>query len=90
MRQWAPPGVILNESVPVKIVMSKIIKNIRGQNWTFTLPNYTEAELDQISNWDSKYLIYGFETCPKTGTPHLQGYVVWNCVKKIIDFKKIK
>lgn len=69
--------------------MSKVIKNIRGQNWTFTLPNYTEAELDQISNWDSKYLIYGFETCPKTGTPHLQGYVVWNCVKRLSTLKRL-
>lgn len=57
--------------------------------WTFTLPNYTEEELDKISGWDVEYLIYGFETCPKTKTPHLQGYVIWHEQKRRSALKKL-
>lgn len=45
----------------------------------FTIFNYTDDDIESLkSNSDIKYLIYGKETCPKTGTPHLQGYLELN------------
>jgi len=51
----------------------------RHRNWCFTLNNYTDDEVTQLkeSMETSRYiyLCWGYETCPTTGTPHLQGYV---------------
>ncbi len=48
-------------------------------NWTFTLNNYRQEDftaLDEIyASGKLKYLIYGRETCPTTGTLHLQGFL---------------
>lgn len=47
--------------------------------WTWTLNNYTPEEeqniLESFENGTVSYVIYGKETCPSTGTPHLQGYL---------------
>lgn len=48
------------------------------RSWCFTKNNYTDADILQLNSLKQKYLLYGKETCPSTGTPHLQGYVVWN------------
>jgi len=42
----------------------------------FTLPNWTQEELDHLKSLEVKWMIIGKETCPKTGTPHLQGAVI--------------
>lgn len=53
----------------------------QARNWTFTLNNYSSEEKEAIDNLSSqigqdlKYILIGRETCPTTGTPHLQGYV---------------
>lgn len=49
----------------------------------FTHNNYTEEDIEKWQNWDMiKYIVIGFEICPSTGTPHLQGYVEFrNSVK---------
>jgi len=44
-------------------------------NWVFTYNNYTpkgELQLQECELF--KYIIYGHEVAPTTGTPHLQGY----------------
>lgn len=41
----------------------------------FTLNNPTDEQINALNDWDVKYLVYGHEECPTTGTPHLQGYV---------------
>ena len=43
--------------------------------WCFTLNNYTEGEVESLKSLPSSYMLFGYETCPTTGTPHLQGYV---------------
>lgn len=43
--------------------------------WCITLPNWTVAEEESLKAIACKYLVYGRETCPTTGTPHLQGYI---------------
>lgn len=58
-------------------------KNKRDpQNVQFrwTLNNYTNEEEEEFKKcadlWEGKW-VYGYETCPTTGTPHLQGYIKW-------------
>lgn len=49
-----------------------------SKNWCFTLNNYTSQEVEAINALVPDkvgYVVYGFETAPTTGTPHLQGYV---------------
>ena len=54
----------------------------RGLRWCFTLNNYTEEEEECIKALpDIKYMIYGHEIAPETGTPHLQGYIIFETRK---------
>lgn len=50
------------------------------KSWVFVVNNYTAADcirLDALSAQDKiDYLVYGKEV-GDSGTPHLQGYVVW-------------
>jgi len=47
--------------------------------YAFTLNNYTNADLMRLRELarEVKYLIFALEEAPTTGTPHLQGYVVF-------------
>lgn len=52
-----------------------------ARSWCFTLHNYTsdnEARLKSLAEAEKKfkYLVYGYEICPETKRPHLQGYLV--------------
>lgn len=51
----------------------------RSKKWCFTLNNYTQTQIDALKSkfagGDITYLIFGKETAPTTGTPHLQGYM---------------
>lgn len=46
--------------------------------WGFTWNNYTEDNVQRLLNLSPdlvKYIVFGYEVCPTTGTPHLQGWV---------------
>ena len=58
------------------------------KNWCFTLNNYTDAELQAVKEVDCKYIIFGEEE-GEAGTPHLQGFIVFNKVKRLSGVKKI-
>lgn len=47
----------------------------RDRGYCFTLNNYTAQEVDEIKLTSCRYIIFGKEIAPSTGTPHLQGYV---------------
>lgn len=47
----------------------------RSRGFCFTINNYTDATIDQLAGIDARYLCYGKEVAPTTGTPHLQGYL---------------
>lgn len=53
----------------------------------FTLPNWTQEELDHLEALEVKWMIIGKENCPKTGTPHLQGAVI---LHKQMTFSALK
>lgn len=55
----------------------------RSERWLFVLNNYTTDEEEKISKLIEnkalkiKYLVFGREIAPTTGTPHLQGFIVF-------------
>lgn len=64
-------------------------KNKRYRKIVFTLNNYSEDEVTQITQEFTKLGMYimGKEVAPKTGTPHIQGYVEF---KKQVYFTTLK
>ncbi len=68
-------------------------KSDRVRDYVFTVHNWTQSDLDQLAEVAKKctYMIYGKEICPKTGGPHLQGYLylkyqtVSKTVKKLLS-----
>lgn len=54
--------------------------SVQATRWVFTLNNPTPVEETNIKksvegDYRIRYLIFGHELAPTTGTPHLQGYV---------------
>jgi hypothetical protein len=52
----------------------------KHRSFPFTLNNYTPAELETlktlpIAELNIRYLCFGMEVAPETGTPHLQGFL---------------
>lgn len=70
-----------------------------GCNWVFTLNNPTADESlflnGLVERGEAKYLVYGRETAPTTGTPHLQGFIVLprnarlRAVKRVLGVERI-
>ena len=65
-------------------------KTDRHYAWCFTLNNYTDEEIQNIEENKEKYryIVYGREIAPTTGTPHLQGYIAFNDGKTMSAVKK--
>lgn len=59
----------------------------RTTNYVFTLNNYTNDQIQQLSLIQCRYLIYGEEIAPTTNTPHLQGFIIYSTLK---SFKQVK
>lgn len=55
----------------------------------FTLNNYTAEDELALSVLDCKYLVYGHEVAPTTGTPHLQGYIVFKDAHTLSSLRSI-
>lgn len=56
-----------------------------SNKFVFTLNNYTESEVQRIENYPDwvRWIGYGKEVAPSTGTPHLQGFVyTWDACRK--------
>lgn len=50
----------------------------QSKNYCFTLNNWNESHvlhLEDMVDQDAQYVLAAKETCPTTGTPHLQGFV---------------
>lgn len=59
-----------------------------SRNWCFTDFNVTdERKAFYMTELSCKYIVIGSEICPKTKTPHLQGFVIFKGSK---SFKKAK
>lgn len=60
----------------------------RSRNWCFTLNNWNDEEVELLKSMETRYICWGEETCPTTGTPHLQGWVVFKNQKKFKELHK--
>lgn len=56
---------------------------VQNRAWSFTLNNYTPEDLVIIKGVPTKYTVYGFEVAPDTGTPHIQGFVLFDTPKRL-------
>lgn len=67
----------------------------QAKHWCFTLNNYTDDECDGLEALGEEmpepvvYLVYGKETAPDTGTPHLQGYIGLSTKKTLSYIKSL-
>lgn len=64
------------------------------KNWVFTLNNYTEEETSSINDLPTKekvvrFVAYGFEIAPTTGTPHLQGFICFHTSIRFTQVRKL-
>jgi len=61
----------------------------RARAWAFTVNNYTPVCISQVVAMvqSSRYGIAGFEVCPTTATPHIQGFVYFNDGKTLSTMK---
>lgn len=52
----------------------------KTKSWVFTLNNYSDADMRRLDSFMAadviEYMVYGKEI-GDSGTPHLQGFVVW-------------
>lgn len=52
----------------------------QSSRWCFTLNNYTDANIEHLRSISTgpnvKYLVFGREVAPTTGTHHLQGFII--------------
>lgn len=61
----------------------------QGKCWCFTLNNPVQADHEDLAALDCVYLVYGDELAPTSGTPHLQGYVVFSKNKRFSAVKNL-
>lgn len=56
----------------------------------WTLDNYSQDDVDKLIIYGQtacRYMCFGYEIAPTTGTPHLQGYTAWDNKKSADTFK---
>lgn len=56
--------------------------------YCFTWNNYTDANIESLKAQQYKYLVFGRELAPTTGTPHLQGYIYYKHQRTISAIAK--
>lgn len=52
-------------------------RDVRSRKWLVTFNNWTEEGRLQLEQLQVIWGIYAEETAPDTGTPHLQGYLLF-------------
>lgn len=61
----------------------------RNRAHSFTWNNYPSTYAAFFAGLDSRYIVAAEEVAPGTGTPHLQGYIVWTNAKTVSAVRAI-
>jgi len=61
----------------------------QSMRWCFTVNNYGDADVATIRAWDTRYVVFGYEIAPITGTPHLQGFAVFKKNFRLAGVRKL-
>lgn len=61
----------------------------KSRKFVFTLNNPSDASFELLGNLDCKYIIYGKEIAPTTGTRHLQGFVYFGNPRTISGVRRV-
>lgn len=63
---------------------------VNARRWCFTWNNYPADHESIINGWPRvQYAVVGRETAPTTGTPHLQGYVVFTTSQRLSAVRQL-
>jgi len=75
-------------SVPTTSVPKGTKSLGRARSIVWTLNNYTDVSVDVLRHLakDCRYIVWGYEIAPSTGTPHLQGYTAWDNPRSLDKF----
>ena len=83
------PSITLVTSVTDTLLLQNYkMSTAVSRRWVFTLNNYTDDDEADISSWEATYTTYGREV-GDSGTPHLQGFVVFAQTKRLAGVKRI-
>jgi len=63
-------------------------KIINARAWSWTLFDYSDESIAHIKSMKFMYLVFGYETCPTTNKPHLQGFIYFKDAKTFTATKK--
>lgn len=61
----------------------------RNRAHCFTWNHHPDAFATILDGLDCRYIVAGEELAPTTGTPHLQGYVIWSSAKTVSAVKRL-
>ncbi len=61
----------------------------RARRFHFVVNNYTLDDIEQVSTLDAQYLVVGAEVGEEKGTPHLQCYAYFKCLKSFRTLSKL-
>ncbi len=86
--------MIKNSSTSSKGKLGNTKQISPSKHWCFTLNNYKQTDLEYLINIDITIVpryIFQEEIAPKTGTPHIQGYLMFKTKKRPLSvFKNLK
>lgn len=69
---------------PFFIAMS----NVRNRSFVFTWNNYPAEYADTLASLGQRYIVYGREVAPTSGTPHLQGYLYFSNARTVRSVRR--
>lgn len=76
----------ISQSAPV--VFQYEMSNQRSRAFSTTWNNYPDDHQDRLDALEPRYVCYGYEWAPHTGTPHLQGYLYFDNARSLRSIRQ--